>query len=416
MSSFYQNQSLGVSGGQYLANYLGEILMVYNKGLINMKRLETIMSMPISQPRYRLFLLNPDETIDTEIDSEDIIIDTGNYSENYQNGQRKNVNISLININGRYTPSINTIWVHNRFRFDVGIEYQGDVYWFPRGIYILGNPVAINNNSDKQITLTLVDKFSILEGKMGTLSSTYEIPVGSEIENVIKNILTLDNGSGYPIDLKPIIYDQNFKGLTMPYTLSKDAGSTLADLIKDIGTILNAEYFYNSVGNLCFISVNETIDDSKKSTLWDYNTDNSEYLNSTATYDFENVVNEIQIVGDGVNNDIVSAIARNENNESPICIQIIGRRIDYINDSNITNDTLAQYRANYELRKKGILSTTINIEVSFNPLLFVNNLITIDDEYYGYKRSKFIIQSISYNIGVDNKMVLTCSNVQNFSF
>ena len=411
----YSIKALADQTNNVLWSQYGEVLRLVDSSSISMSYLTDVLKRPTIKPRFRLFVLNPDETINYEIPEEDIIINSGNFTENYQNGQRKSVNINLINVDGKYTPSINTIWVHDRFRFDVGLEFDGQVYWFPRGIYILGNPSADHQDSDKQVSLTLVDKFAVLEGKAGTLEATYEIPVDSDIEQAIMGILTLDNGSGYPIDLKPIIYDRAFKGFKMPYTLSKDAGSTLGEMLLEIGTILNAEVYYNSQGNLCVININETTLDVQKASLWDYSDEDRDYDSATANYDFENAVNEVHIVGDNINNEIFSAMAKNENPISPLCIQRIGRRIEYINDSNIYSDDLAQQRANYELRKFGILKTTMNIQVSFNPLLFVNNLITITDKYYNLERERFLIQSISYTIGNESQMTVSCSNIVNFN-
>lgn len=411
----YSTKALADTFQSNLWSQYGEVLRLVDSSDISMKYLTTVLKRPVYKPRFRLFVLNPDETINYEIPQNDIITDSGNFTENYQNGQRKSLNINLININGKYTPSINTIWVHNKFRFDIGLEFDGQVYWFPRGIYILGNPTAGHQDSDKQVSLTLVDKFAILEGKAGTLESTYEIPVDSDIRQAIMGILTLDNGSGYPIDLKPIIYDATFEGLKMPYTLSKDAGSTLGEMLLEIGTILNAEVYYNSQGNLCFININETTLDTQKASLWDYDDSERDYYNSSINYDFENAVNEVHVVGDNINNDIFAAMAKNNNPASPLCIERIGRRIEYINDSNIYSDDLAQQRADYELRKLGILKTIFNISVSFNPLLFVNNLVTITDGFYGFNRARFLIQSISYTIGSDCKMTVSCSNIVNFN-
>ena len=411
----YSIKALADQTNNVLWSQYGEVLRLVDSSSISMSYLTDVLKRPTIKPRFRLFVLNPDETINYEIPEEDIIINSGNFTENYQNGQRKSVNINLINIDGKYTPSINTIWVHDKFRFDIGLEFDGQVYWFPRGIYILGNPSADHQDSDKQVSLTLVDKFAVLEGKAGTLEATYEIPVDSDIEQAIMGILTLDNGSGYPIDLKPIIYDRAFKGLKMPYTLSKDAGSTLGEMLLEIGTILNAEVYYNSQGNLCFININETTLDVQKASLWDYSDEDRDYSSATANYDFENAVNEVHVVGDNINNEIFSAMAKNENPVSPLCIQRIGRRIEYINDSNIYSDDLAQQRANYELRKFGILKTTMNIQVSFNPLLFVNNLVTITDKYYNLARERFLIQSISYTIGNESQMTISCSNIVNFN-
>ena len=411
----YSIKALADQTNNVLWSQYGEVLRLVDSSSISMSYLTDVLKRPTIKPRFRLFVLNHDETINYEIPEEDIIINSGNFTENYQNGQRKSVNINLINIDGKYTPSINTIWVHDKFRFDIGLEFDGQVYWFPRGIYILGNPSADHQDSDKQVSLTLVDKFAVLEGKAGTLEATYEIPVDSDIEQAIMGILTLDNGSGYPIDLKPIIYDRAFKGLKMPYTLSKDAGSTLGEMLLEIGTILNAEVYYNSQGNLCFININETTLDVQKASLWDYSDEDRDYSSATANYDFENAVNEVHVVGDNINNEIFSAMAKNENPLSPLCIQRVGRRIEYINDSNIYSDDLAQQRANYELRKFGILKTTMNIQVSFNPLLFVNNLVTITDKYYNLVRERFLIQSISYTIGNESQMTISCSNIVNFN-
>lgn len=416
MSILYHTQSLATSDAKYLATYLGEVLMVVSKGLINMEQLEKILLEPTCQARFRLLLLNPDETVDIEISQEDIIINSGSYTENYQQGQRKNLNISLSNSDGKYTPSLNTIWIHNKFRFDIGIEYQDNVFWFPRGIYILSNPDATHSDSDKQVNLNLVDKFGLLEGKQGTLETTYEIPAGTDIYKAIIGILTLDNGTGYPIDLKPIFYDSSFEGIKTPYTLTKDAGSTIGEMILDLATMLNAECFYNSYGNLCFVNINDTINDPNKPVLWNYSDSQAEYFNSNASFNFDEAINVVQVVGDNIDNAISSASSSNTNPESPICIQNIGRRVYYLNDSNIYSDELAQYRADYELRKAGILSTTLSMEVSFNPLLLVNNLITIEDEFFHLTRNRFLIQSISYNIGTDNKMTLNVSNLTNFGY
>jgi hypothetical protein len=414
MSAIYRDRALADYEQKYLMTSLGEYLMSVDNSSLDMQLLNRILKDRKYFTRFRLFLLNPDETVDYEIPQEDIILNSGNFSENYQNGQRKNVNISLINIDGKYTPSVNTIWVHHKFRFDIGIEYNDETFWFPRGIYILGNPKASHADSDRTVTLTLIDKFGMFEGKAGTLDSTYEIPGGTLVKDAIEGILTIDNGSGYPFDLKPIIYDNVFDGVVVPYTLRKEAGSNFGELLLDLASVLNAECFYNVLGNLCFISINETISDDMKTVLWDYTVREREYLTSDADFDFENAVNIIQVVGDNIDGELFSATAVNENPESPICVQRIGRRVEYINDSNIDSDLKAQDRANYELRKVSILRTTLTVRVTFNPMLFVNNLITIEDDFYKLERDKFLIQSISYGIGDDNAMTLVVSNITNF--
>ena len=63
-----------------LANYLGEVLSVYSDGetydpdYYSFSLITKMLKMPIVKPRFRLFLLNPDETIDYEIPEQDIIL------------------------------------------------------------------------------------------------------------------------------------------------------------------------------------------------------------------------------------------------------------------------------------------------------------------------------------------------------
>ena len=252
-NSIYQVQALSDIAHNYLKTIYGEYLIVDNQTSYDLDMLSKVLKNGKYVSKFRLFSLYPDERINFEIPQEDIINNSGNYTENYQNGQRRNLNISLVNKDGKYTPNINTIWVQDKFRLDVGIEFNQEIFWFPRGIYIMGNPDSKHQDSDKKVDLCLVDKFALLEGKMGTLETTYEIPEGSDIEQAIIGILTIDTGSGYSLDLKPIIYDHSFKGKRTPYTLRKDPGSTFGEMILELADMLGAECFYNDVGNLCFI-------------------------------------------------------------------------------------------------------------------------------------------------------------------
>ena len=63
---------------------------------------------PITRPRYRFCWLNEDETVREILPDEDIVLG-GSYQENYQNGQRRSISITLFNETGKYTPSITPI-------------------------------------------------------------------------------------------------------------------------------------------------------------------------------------------------------------------------------------------------------------------------------------------------------------------
>lgn len=414
--SIYVKRILNTSDSKILRTYFGEILRVLDRTAIDYEYLTQVIKGMKVIPKFRLFVLNQDESVSYEIPQEDIILNSGSYNENYQQGQRRSLSVSLVNIDGRYTPSINGIWVNNKFRFDIGIEIDNEIFWFSRGIYVIGNPTSTRGISEREVTIELLDKFARLEGNMGTTEGTYEIPVDTDVEQAIKDILMLDAGDGYPLDLKPIIYDDVFRGLKTPYTLTKEAGAPLSELILDLAMMLNAECFYNTDGNLCFISINDTTDDSNKSLIWTYDEDNNMCSVLNPNWEFAGVINEYHVIGDNINGELFSAKASNDNAGSPLCIERIGRRVGLLEDQNIYSDDLAQQRADYELRKASILKTTVSVSSSFIPLLFVNNIVEISDEFYNWDREKFIIQSIGFGLGNETEMTLEVSNLQNLPF
>lgn len=79
------------------------------------------------------------------------------------------------------------------------------------------------------------------------------------------------------------------------------------------------------------------------------------------------------------------------------------------NEANVWSDDLAYDLARYYLRKASFVGVSFSMNVSFNPILTVNNLCEVDDDELGFKREKLLINSISYSSG-DGLMSLSCCN------
>ena len=364
--------------------------------------------------RWRIYVLFPDETVNYEIPQDDIQLG-GSYSENYQDGQRRSLSFSLYNETGKYSININTFWANTKLRLDRGVELNdGTVIWFQSGVFVVSQAQNTLGVSQKMVQITAKDKFSLFEEKIGTLETTYEIPVGSDIESVIKDLLLFNNGSGEPLDVRPIMYHSSLKGKKTQVTISKSAGETFGSILLELATQLSAEIFYNATGNLTLIPTNEASLDVDKPLIYDYNADKGDMSGLDFTYDMSSVINRVIIVGSSLTGGVVTATAVNDDPGSPLCYQRIGFRTgSVINDSNITTQYLAEERAQYELRKQLILKSSTNLTVLFNPLLSVNNLIAITSEYYGLVRDKFLIQSISCSLDYSGTMSISVSNIKN---
>lgn len=364
--------------------------------------------------RFRIFVLYPDETVNFELPLEDIL-SGGSYSENYQNGQRRSLSFSLYNVEGKYNPGINNLWVGTRLRLDVGVQLlDNSIIWFQKGIYVIDKIDPQLNADQSLVQISASDKFSLFENKTGTLESSYEIKEGSNIQEIIENILLTNIGNGTLLDPKPIIYHASFKNKKTLATISKNAGETLGSILNELATQLSAEIFYNSVGRLTIVPFSEIIQDKDKPLLMSYDFNQGEFNNLNFSFDLNSIINRIIVLGNNNNGSVCRAVAVNDNPGSPLCYQRIGYRTgNIINDSNITSDVLAQERAVYELRSQLILKSSTNIEVLFNPFLTVNNLLSISCDFYNLQNSKFIIQSLSFPLDYTGTMSLSISNLEN---
>lgn len=385
---------------------------------VSIAELNELINSPILRPRYRIFLLHPDETIDYQIPDEDILLSGSSYSEQYQNGQRRSLSFTLHNSDKKYTPSINTLWAESEFALDLGIEKDdGSIVWKRSGIYVASSLTPSESVDSQTVSVQTGDKFSIFEGKAGTLETSYEIPVGTDIEGAIKGILLSAKGNGYPFDSKPIIYHSGFKGKKTQAKISKSAGETLGSILLELANQLSAEMFYNANGNLTILPTQETTLDIDKPVICYLNDENGDFSGLSFGLQMSNIVNRVVVIGATVNGKVYTATAVNDDSASPLCYQRIGYRTGQIvNDSNITSQDLADDRSKYELRKQLILKSSVSVNISFNPLLSVNNLIEITDEFFGLDHERFLLQGVSCGLDYSGSMSITVSNVRNLPF
>lgn len=421
---------------------------IISEDFITLKKIIQLLHYPILKMHHRICILNSDETVQYIIPEEDIPEDGISFSENYQNGQRKSITLKLNNINKKYTPRINNskkityhsnnmfsqqqdqtvkttmfnneyqmfrIWGDTKFSYEVGIEYKNSIIWFKKGIYGIKSVSDGDSNDAKFVTFQLVDKFGILEGNSGKLINTLEIPEGVNVYQLLCDLLNQDFGNGTVFDSKSIILDSSLSDCTIQAPIKKNVGDTIGSIISDIATQISAEYFYLDNGQLFMCPLGVSGDDIQKDIIWTYQNKYSEVIKIERDYDFENAVNIIRVVGNNIEKDVYYAIAKNIDPRSPICIGEIGKRIgDQKENSNIWSQTMAQDLANYYLRDEIIQCLKLSLNVKFNPLLALNYVIELENNYFNIKREKYLINSISYssnsiemNIGITDLKYLS---------
>ena len=409
------NNRIKLGSGDYMS-YEIEGDVTSSSKYLQISGIQKIINRNSIYPRFRIFVLNPDETVCYQIPNEDIL-SGGSYNENYQNGSRRTLSFTLDNSSGEYTPSINNFWSGARVSLQVGLEIPDEVttVWFDKGVFIMDVPKPSKTAEQKTVSISCSDKFSLFEGAQGTAGIATEFPAETNIRNLIEDILQRDMGNGYFVDPKPFLLDPSFEGRVLPNKISLTAEGNWGSILTQIADILSAEVFYDAQGRMNFIPIVETMNDGSKPVLYDYSLDKLQTENFS--FDTSNFINKVYVVGANVNGHTCTAEAENNDPNSPLCISRIGLRTTVVSDSNITMDILAQERADYELRKNLVAKSTLDSGVFFNPLLSVNNIVTYtDEEDFNLRRERFLIQSLSFNLGYDGTMSLSVSNINNLPF
>ena len=117
-----------------------------------------------------------------------------------------------------------------------------------------------------------------------------------------------------------------------------------------------------------------------------------------------------------MNSRTYSALVVNNDSRSPFAVGYIGKRIgEPVTDCNIWNKQQARDLGIYTLRKNTLKCLQLKAEVNFNPLIKIDTLIKVEDEFFNYKGTDFIVKDISFssNQGVMN---LSLVDIQSLSF
>ena len=361
--------------------------------------LDYIQNNTIFNFRAKLEFLREDETVYNTFES-DILSGTLNIKR--QNGARRTVSLRLKNNEKKYLPNPNTFWINQKFKLSLGLKIGSEFFFINQGVFVLSNPNATSLGSNQEVNINGIDKFSLLDGNLGgTLDSNFNIPVGTNINTGIRNILILPTVND---PISPILSSTN---ILTPYTIYKDTGQTYSDLLLDMNGMLSRNMYYDVNGALRF---QDDTNDSEKGSIYNFGTDINKfmYIDSNYKYGFNELKNVVIVIGDNINGEIFDARAENNDLTSPTSISKIGYKVAQpIRDNLINTTPLAQLRADYELRQVNILQSIITVKNVPVFHLDVDKVVSFTDDNYNIDRERFLIDSISIPLDGQNSMSVT---------
>lgn len=363
-----------------------------------------IQNARLREPIYKIELLKQDETALKDI-TKDIINNSGALSIGGNQGTRRSCNFEIINDNNEYNDFISNLNLKSKFKLYQGYHINGKDFFLSQGVFFFNDPNIISQLSDRKIQISGTDKWAGLDGTNGgILETTYTAEAGTKYSSIIRYLLALSIVG----DIKDPIIDPQIENLTIPNGITKEAGSTVADIIKELSDSLTCHCYYNTEGHLV---VKKVIPDNQKSVIHRFSRDDINYLGATKILKNSEVYNSVLIVADNTISGIpIVYEALNNNLSDKNSIPNVGiKKVKRITENikGITTLELAKQRANWELQLCSGQARLINISSVGMYHLDSNQCVELQDEYVDSDFERFIIDSINIPIGTENQMTIT---------
>ena len=383
-------------------------------------------------PIVKLEWLNPDGTVAFEVGES--FLQEGSLNVNFQNGTRRTANITLENTYKQNAIDVNNIWFGQQIRLSMGLYLPDKTsYLIPQAVFYIKNPEESFKPSNKTISLSLIDKWSYLDGTLfGNLEGNYVAHVNENIYSHIAAILKIGRGNGLSVDNVLPLLSRYFVDKTTtttlpdgtiipwintPYELRIELGKTLADVLLEFNTMLTGIMGYNNVGQLTVEPSELDFDDASKPIQWSYKLTEKEFLGCTYDIPMSEVYNDVILIGANINGLQSMGRATNTNIKSDTCVQKIGKKTISETDSKYFSDNQCQELANYKLKRMMVLKKSISFNSSPMYHFKENNLIEIHMPHFSdYKAERYLVNGFSIPIGQTGEMVVEATGINDINF
>lgn len=369
-----------------------EFLTADRNTLFSLDEYRQAILSPISSRVTRIFLLNDDETIRSDI-SEFLV--SGNVSMTQASGIRSSGSMSLFNMNKMFSPNVvnGILWEGTKLRIDTGIYFYGHIYWQRLGIFAVHDPAE--NEDNNSVSFSIYDKFALVDGTIGgKRDSEFKIPTGTLVKDAIALCLNPDDNLKSAYDCKTVIFPMKYKNETTPYTITKDPNCTMGEIIIELSKMISCDAYYNELGNLVVHSDNDDINYETAPIQWIYRDEDLLTGKPTVSYMFANVAKKVTVFGAIEDGKQYQGVFENKN---PLTCHYT-QNLLHITDSNIIGDDLCFDRAKYEYKKSCRLNIQLKFEGAYIPHLLPDSIVLWSNKDLKYKNDKFIINSIDIDL------------------
>ena len=146
------------------------------------------------------------------------------------------------------------------------------------------------------------------------------------LKSVVPDLLLLDSGNGTPLDPCPVLIHSCLRNRIIPIKLTEQSGSSRGTLLKNICETVSGDVFYNSMGNLTIIPLEDIIKENSKPLIYNYRASEGNFSGDDMNLNYEEIVNRVIVIGGTVNGHNCRAEALNDGELSAFSCDRIGYR------------------------------------------------------------------------------------------
>lgn len=219
----------------------------------------------------------------------------------------------------------------------------------------------------------------------------------------------------------PSIYNYATDKLSIflnPYTITTEAGKTIADIVLEYATVLFADVYYDECGYLRFVARDREKQDQSifnKEMIWHFTVNEKELLGLELTNAFDKVYNDIVVLGQIIGGKQMKARIQNRDPASDTNVDKIGIKTKppYESDQYYSNQLcldLAGYYAQIDMAmdRTGTIKTLPIYHMD------VNKLVTLSTPNNNMKREEFLVTGYSLPLNPVGQMSLNVTNLKYF--
>lgn len=363
-------------------------------------------------------------------------LQNGSLNVSLKNGMRRKATVTFANADEAFSFNVNNLWFGSTVRLLMGIRFSDDEeIWFSQGVFVILNPNATINPTDRTITYDLADKWVNINGDNGGIYDvTYQIPSGSNIFAAMQSLLELsrytfehDGIKNNMIDNVQPRFTEFYNGkrywdiqsqryvlyTATPYEIVTDSSNgTIADTLLELNGMLAGWIGYDANGALFVDASQDDIDDASKPVVWNFTPANSVFCGMSVRAQTSDVKNDVIISGEDLNKREIWGRASNYDLTSDTNINLIGRRTYRESKSTYWSAQQCVSLAQYELKRRSILQKTVSIECVPMYHLNENEVVQImRPDKQGSPMEKHLIQSFTIPIAETGSMQINATSV-----